>query len=52
MIDENIEREIELIIPPHRKKEFREVLAIVPMMVQRDAFERLKQELVQRRELG
>jgi hypothetical protein len=48
MIDENIEREIELLIPPHRKKEFRDVLTIVPMMVQRDAFERLKKELVQK----
>jgi hypothetical protein len=52
MIDENIEREIELIIPPHRKKEFRDVLAVVPMMVQRDAFERLKKELIQNREIG
>ena len=52
MIDENIEREIELLIPPHRKKEFRDVLAIVPVMVQRDAFERLKKELIQKREIG
>ncbi len=50
-IDPDIDREIELTIPERRKAEIRDVLKHVPPLVQRDAFERFKKELIANREI-
>lgn len=51
MIDSNIDREIDLVISAKYQQWFREVLKVVPSQVQRDAFERMKRELVQKKEI-